>query len=70
MTNSVWSQDFGQTCYKGNHLALALGLGLPSVLLMAIGGWRIKHAAWNWEHGPDSAGLCKQPGASEWEGHV
>ncbi|GFR39712.1 hypothetical protein Agub_g192 [Astrephomene gubernaculifera] len=40
MTDSVWSQDFGLVCYKGTHLGLAMGLGVPGVLLIAI-GWPI-----------------------------
>ncbi|KXZ55163.1 hypothetical protein GPECTOR_3g310 [Gonium pectorale] len=40
VTDSVWSQDFGQSCYKGSHMGLAMGLGVPGVVLIAI-GWPI-----------------------------
>lgn len=42
-TDPVWSQDFGQVCYKGAHLGLALGLGVPSIILIAI-GWPLMSA--------------------------
>ncbi|GLC37881.1 hypothetical protein PLESTM_000659100 [Pleodorina starrii] len=36
-TERIWSQDYGQACYKGSHLALVLGMGVPGVILIAIG---------------------------------
>ncbi|GLI60546.1 hypothetical protein VaNZ11_002702 [Volvox africanus] len=39
----IWSQDYGLTCYKRSHLALTLGLGVPGVLLIAI-GWPLMSA--------------------------
>ncbi|KAG2440227.1 hypothetical protein HXX76_004339 [Chlamydomonas incerta] len=39
-TDKVWSQDYGMVCYQGEHLALALGLGLPGLLIIGM-GWPI-----------------------------
>lgn len=36
-TDKVWSQDYGMMCYQGEHLALALGLGLPGLLIFGVG---------------------------------
>ena len=32
-----WEQDFGQQCFTGKHRALALGLGAPGLLIVAVG---------------------------------
>ncbi|GIL85176.1 hypothetical protein Vretifemale_13759, partial [Volvox reticuliferus] len=42
-TERIWSQDYGLICYKRSHLALTLGLGVPGVLLIAI-GWPLMSA--------------------------
>ncbi|GFR42167.1 hypothetical protein Agub_g2905 [Astrephomene gubernaculifera] len=42
-TESVWQQDFSVKCYKGSHLALVLGLGIPGLLLFGI-GWPVGNA--------------------------
>eukprot|EP00198_Chlamydomonas_reinhardtii_P008120 XP_001697457.1 predicted protein [Chlamydomonas reinhardtii] len=42
-TDKVWSQDYGMMCYQGEHLALALGLGLPGLLIFGV-GWPILSA--------------------------
>ncbi|GFR42168.1 hypothetical protein Agub_g2906 [Astrephomene gubernaculifera] len=42
-TSSVWQQDFSVKCYKGSHLALVLGLGMPGLLLFGI-GWPVGNA--------------------------
>eukprot|EP00198_Chlamydomonas_reinhardtii_P013441 XP_001702778.1 predicted protein [Chlamydomonas reinhardtii] len=43
LTDSVWKQDFGATCYEGEHLALALGLGIPGLLIVGL-GWPVLSA--------------------------
>lgn len=32
-----WRQDYGQQCYTGSHQALAMALGIPGLVLLAMG---------------------------------
>lgn len=40
-----WTLDYDVRCYVGQHLALAMGLGVTGLLLLAV-GWPLGVALW------------------------
>lgn len=41
----LWRQDYSQVCYADQHRALAFGLGIPGLVLLAV-GWPIFNGVW------------------------
>lgn len=39
-SRGYWVMDLGQECYTGRHAALAFGLGVPGLALLAV-GWPV-----------------------------
>ncbi|MEW5320181.1 MAG: hypothetical protein WDW38_011274 [Sanguina aurantia] len=42
---TYWRQDYSQQCYQGSHMALAMGLGVPGLVLLAL-GWPVGCGFW------------------------
>ncbi len=45
-----WTLDYSEQCFVGRHLALALGLGVGGLLLIAV-GWPLAVAVWLYNRG-------------------
>ncbi|MEW5307022.1 MAG: hypothetical protein WDW36_009443 [Sanguina aurantia] len=41
----LWRQDYSQQCYAGQHRALAFAVGIPGLVLLAV-GWPLFNGVW------------------------
>ncbi|MEW5301125.1 MAG: hypothetical protein WDW36_004004 [Sanguina aurantia] len=44
---TYWRQNYDQRCYEGSHWLLAMALGIPGLICLAL-GWPFLNALWLW----------------------